>query len=906
MRTRSSFWARFTVASVLAIVTLEAYAQTSHKLQLTRSGSQIGVHWPTVLTNAQGAALRPEYVLERSHDLEHWQPTSGPLRALSGSEKPFSFFFPDSEGPTFFRVKADLEATTSPTGAGGGEVLGYSGTLREELGRIGIISTAQFRQMYPEPSWLPQIDFDPTQARFWTNFATPIAEWNVALPANSPERRVYDFRLSPAELELFKRNGFVVSERLGAQSFGDIYYKLWTDDMPVFVTTDSILQAWHRTFENMMVEVEELELAQTLREALAGARSRLQSKWGLGSYGVLRDNLLEADFFLTVAASLLEGTTVRGVIPGTTLVNDWVRTALADVAGEGIRDVAYFGSNSLRTVDFSMFKPRGHYTKITTLQNYFRAMMWCGLIDLRIAAYEENPQNDLHQFGTALVLASLNHRYDYETAEFLEFHDWSRLENLLSGLFGPADSMTSQQLRQLAESQGILDITYGWITEPQLVALHQKLLTGELGTQLILGYSQGSPLSPFQLRLPRSYTFLGHRFALDSWALGQVVFDRVLWPDAGHPGVVKGKVIRRKPHCLDVAFAVFGNNNVADDIASLIETNSGVPFRDGKPYQHNLAAVRNVIDAKSAASWSGTVYEQWLAVLRTLSDPASATNSGLPQAMRTRAWSMKDVNSQVSGWTQLRHDALLYVKQSYTPPFLCDYPDGFVEPRPEFFRSMAQLAELCRQRMAQVTVTGTVRVPDPDAFYPAPNSSREVSIKGVRAKRDAFLRSFQNTMLTLEGMAAAELQQRPFSPDQAEFIRNLADNRTNYLGERQYSGWYPHLYYSNCFAGTDFNKNAGCDYADPIVVDVHTDLPDQIVGDPGAVIHEGVGYPNLLMIAVDNGTNKTVYAGPVLSHFEFEKPSGTRLTDEQWSGGATPASAPPRDAWTRSYLVPVK
>ena len=85
---------------------------------------------------------------------------------------------------------------------------------------------------------------------------------------------------------------------------------------------------------------------------------------------------------------------------------------------------------------------------------------------------------------------------------------------------------------------------------------------------------------------------------------------------------------------------------------------------------------------------------------------------------------------------------------------------------------------------------------------------------------------------------------------------------------------------------------------DAMVADVHTDSPDPIVGDPGAVIHEGVGHVHLLMIAVDNGPDRMVYAGPVLSHYEFEMPGTTRMSDadlESQSPGRAEAALPGLD-----------
>jgi hypothetical protein len=59
------------------------------------------------------------------------------------------------------------------------------------------------------------------------------------------------------------------------------------------------------------------------------------------------------------------------------------------------------------------------------------------------------------------------------------------------------------------------------------------------------------------------------------------------------------------------------------------------------------------------------------------------------------------------------------------------------------------------------------------------------------------------------------------------------------------------------------------------------------------------------MIAVDNGKDKMVYAGPVLSHYEFEMPGVSRLSDSEWLNDLKIAKVPPRPDWTNSYIVPL-
>ena len=97
------------------------------------------------------------------------------------------------------------------------------------------------------------------------------------------------------------------------------------------------------------------------------------------------------------------------------------------------------------------------------------------------------------------------------------------------------------------------------------------------------------------------------------------------------------KVPRRVPSGLDVAFSVFGNNQIVPELVARI--NDQRPdrhiFRDGWFYQHNLAAVRSVIEKQLASAWGQNLYMNWLAALRELSAPV--TDALYPDAVRTRA-----------------------------------------------------------------------------------------------------------------------------------------------------------------------------------------------------------------------------------------------------------------------------
>jgi len=56
--------------------------------------------------------------------------------------------------------------------------------------------------------------------------------------------------------------------------------------------------------------------------------------------------------------------------------------------------------------------------------------------------------------------------------------------------------------------------------------------------------------------------------------------------------------------------------------------------------------------------------------------------------MKTAAFWQQKMNTQLASWTELRHDNLLYAKQSYTGGTVCSYPYSFVEPFPEFYSAL--------------------------------------------------------------------------------------------------------------------------------------------------------------------------------------------------------------------------
>ena len=101
--------------------------------------------------------------------------------------------------------------------------------------------------------------------------------------------------------------------------------------------------------------------------------------------------------------------------------------------------------------------------------------------------------------------------------------------------------------------------------------------------------------------------------------------------------------------------------------------------------------------------WYQNLYYNWLYVLQSLLDKPGA---GDQTFMQQPSWLDKNLNTALASWTELRHDTILYVKQSYTIAEMgagFEQPAvGYVEPNPEFFNRLMTLTRLTRNGMAKL------------------------------------------------------------------------------------------------------------------------------------------------------------------------------------------------------------
>jgi hypothetical protein len=347
------------------------------------------------------------------------------------------------------------------------------------------------------------------------------------------------------------------------------------------------------------------------------------------------------------------------------------------------------------------------------------------------------------------------------------------------------------------------------------------------------------------------FLFFGQRYTLDSHVFSNVVYDRV--------------AKRMMPNPLDVAYAALGN----DQAARLLE-----PELRKYPYAPALESMRRLSDEHGETFWSANLYNLWQGALRALSPGAEiAQGGGLPAVARTEAWGRRLLNTQLASWAQLRHDTILYVKQSYTSGVACEFPDAYVDPYPAFYARLQAFAEAGQSVVNQL--------PLPPESYLA---------ERIRKYFENLLR----VTTTLRQMAELQRQGLPHKPEHLAFINQAVDTvAIGCGGPPGLRGWYADLF---------FNPDDALEF-EPTIADVHTQPTDEVGTPVGHVLHVGTGWVRLMVTTVDTCMGPRAYAGVAFSYHEHVTKNLERLDDQDWAKRFDNNQVPADVSWMQDLIV---
>lgn len=701
------------------------------------------------------------------------------------------------------------------------------------------MTSDELLQMHPAGGFVDKINLDYSTALYFDSIAA-----------------IYN--LTDFEKSLIADHGFMVSERLKKISFGQAILEIFHADLPVFVSTDAILHAFHISYDRILTDMETGLLEDKLIELLWSLRNNIDQLNSIySSNPQMLTMLKDVDIYVTVPLLLLEENATPYYSENTSAIDSILNWIYAEQGGV---PTTIF-SNTCRVMDWSQFKPRGHYiNNIETgvnLEGYFRAMMWLGRIELYLIApaafpgiCPEQTFDDVQRQAIDAFL--INELFDTANAKPI----YEEMENVIKFFVGESDNVTLSNLDYLKESIS-LNTPDELLDSLKMIEFQDTLKNQAFAYQLILSQILFSdPFKPDSIKPASAFMMFGQRFVIDSYVTSSVVFDRIKYYGE--------KICRLYPSTLDILFSL-GNDASAQLLINEL---------DEFHYASNLAALRYLIDHYDLDFWGNSIYNYWLNSIRKLNPTQDRSN--LPEFMKTAAFWQEKLNTQLASWTQLRHDNLLYAKQSYTGGSICSYPFSYVEPFPEFYLTLNELSA------EAATFFSTLNFSDP----------------GKKQMIIEYFNHFQNTADTLKSICEKELSGIPFSAEDISFLAGML-YETGQSGIAL-DGWYPKLFYNDPSSG--ITGYEGLMENNHIVADIHTTPTSCGGGMIGAISHVGTGSINLgVFVTPNHEGNLTAFVGPVNSYYEYRTMNFLRLTDDEWA--STYLQSALRPEWVNIYLA---
>jgi len=293
-------------------------------------------------------------------------------------------------------------------------------------------------------------------------------------------------------------------------------------------------------------------------------------------------------------------------------------------------------------------------------------------------------------------------------------------------------------------------------------------------------------------------------------------------------------------------------------------------------YDKVFNSLHTEVSNLSNEDWFKNLYFAWLYTLQPLFEKFG---SGYPTFMQQESYSDKLLTTALASWTELRHDTILYVKQSYTmseggfgPEILPSR--SYLEPLPEFYNRLLALVQMTNTGLKSLLSEEEWQKVFPSNVYIDTNQKSNV------------LDYFSSVLEQLLTISEQELENKELTEKQYEFLDNFNDTCDTLI-----KGLVGNLKGAEVFEGMDKILKT------TLVADVHTD------GNTGQVLEEGTGKLKAMMVAYrlpDGRIN--VGIGPVFSYYEFKQPMDQRLTDEAWRVLLN-QNPPQEPKWIQNYTV---
>ena len=396
------------------------------------------------------------------------------------------------------------------------------------------------------------------------------------------------------------QNGFGIVPATSDQLF-HIYEKNDYNEFPNFVTTDLYLQLFHMYIDCTLRELETYSFLHLMAEFSNEMKEAMRKIYQHAEEGSAIERAAEHNVrFFTIADCLFSDMYFD---PGN---DELVAEEIENVKNAQDSKSRFMADYKEIPFAYSLFRPRGHYTRSNSLQEYFRGMMWLQSVPFGM------DNDDEVNAAVIIAYAMMNNpgiQKKYDT-----------LDRIITYLLGNHDNLSIPQVIAEVKKTG----------KPMEELLNDKQAMSTLKANLEkIGNEQTRIRPKYEKTSHNKICVMPQRYMPDAEVLQEMVdYDNK-------------PTLRDVPKGIDI-FAAMGVT-AAEQILMDEKT-------DWKDLSTNLAKMKKRM---SEIDWSETIANQWMSSLKAMSDKDK--DQKLPYFMQNPEWSKKREVLEESHRTAQQH-----------------------------------------------------------------------------------------------------------------------------------------------------------------------------------------------------------------------------------------------------------
>ncbi|QKF94667.1 DUF3160 protein [Fadolivirus algeromassiliense] len=718
-------------------------------------------------------------------------------------------------------------------------------------------------------------------------------------------RKSVDFRLTDQELTKLQTNGVLFKSLAKPESFARTYLNLYNNDMPVFITSDSILYALHKFYDNYLKNVEQTVMIERFMNL---CKSMLDTLYTITpteqNHTYLRD--LEVFFMIPYVILQMNNELRENITTQPTLMFsiDEIRQLCSQPSKERTQkelDEGYKPQTGYswpsekkltafcnlvfpnqRVDSYSIMNLMRKSPKLNTVFENFKVPDLNQPVVLRfggesifnkmIRSLSQFQDIDFKCCGTTIQMNGSTFKPRGHYTETLKLKQYFMAFTWLSKFTVSIDRNKSEQMNAI-----VLASLISKVGERNLVQLNafQKFV------EKIIGQSDGYTINEFLAVMNDFVPSSNNVNDSFNWILSNAPqLTELVLPQL----TKKGKLTKfgdTDVHSTATSFSIIGKGNQIDNLViqkmidkQFVDDNGYTPMRkftsvfdlvytlfDNKSVepliQHRMNNVQfngrdgyhynnhlfNTIKECENHEFDHTIYSQELKMLRALTqDRRLAEQTGI-FPFYNEHWGRKQAQAQIGHYCEMRHDNVLYLDEVCGARCECEHPDLMIEPVPTFWKEMLTLIHMMKELLGGV-------------------NKREMSI----------LINFEKIITNFLVYLDCYLNNKPINETLVNELKSIVKMEYRGSGGPDYDGWYMRLFHS-----------------DEIALELKPEISSMMTAvdddrGPGGIVHLGTGPCQLMYVLVRDGRTgeQKILLGPSYTTYEVITDYNTRLNDEEW------------------------